>query len=222
MKLRNRKTESYPLIIHASGSKQAFSQLIFQAFINPDVIPKDIIPDGKIALCYYSTRSDKTPYNLSIEYHGEKSICISTRHEWKTNLLKSVLALEYLYGSGHEYYMFCDAYDTIAIRNPQRALDVLGDRPCILHGNRLQWPPDCQTKPHEGEYPYGGAGGILGQRDALIELFRKALQYDPSPAYSDQYGIRLAAEALGYAVDTKAEIWQDLYGHTHEDIEVAL
>jgi hypothetical protein len=126
-------------------------------------------------------------------------------------------AIPFLESRKEKYVLFCDASDTMMVRNPT---DLVGrflsfGRPVVISAERDCFPlRELASKfpPAESGYSFPNAGGFMGERDAVIA----ALEY-MNTAYEDGEDqarwIRLIAEnPSSVAIDSWCSIFQTMSG----------
>lgn len=219
--LVNLRTGTTPIFIHASGGWKPkdtgwIGQHALDMFALAQKAKPDIIPMDAIEVCTWTTWDEPTLLAQSIARHGAKCTELQCpRTGWK-HTYKTEAAIAHLKATKYEWVAFSDGSDCVAQLNPHRIFERTS-QPVLLSGNRLSWPPWCNGPSVGGVYGYASAGGYFGRREALLNLLEEAITLD-CRKNDDQEQLRKAAWANNTAVDNTAAVFQDLYGHTPEDI----
>lgn len=226
--LKNTITGTFPVFIHANGPKKGclpalnlYNTLlkrqregvpypscpsIASETVSLEIITCSTYPPGETAL------------EVSCLYWGAPLtvLRLPSNRKWKMTYKRDAY-LHYLKaGAASRYYVCCDGDDVILARHPlallrKAPLDLLRKRGAILAAEVTDWPSDTRVPRYPGRFPYGNGGGIFGTRESLIRLYSDAQQHTSRHMkHSDQYGVRRAAHALGYHLDTQAEYFQCL------------
>ena len=216
-KLVNHLTGTEPIHVHANGGLGGIgeshwrAQRIYGRVRQP--CRREHIPRHETVSVEYVTyynRTDVADFVASCRDYGETAIVLGQQHrQWK-NRYKSALGFDHLRRSRADIIVFSDAIDAVFVQHPNELINrFLAKRiPALMSAEKNNYPDVCTLPPAAGVYPYGNSGGIIGQRDALLELFRIAK--DIHFKNCDQYGMRLAADRLNIPLDTQAELFQTL------------
>jgi len=205
MRVYNTITKTYPIHIHQNGNpkrleKNGIARKVFAA-----LKPKKCFETPGIIVVTWSTRRD-TVLEKNLELFGMRPIILTKKH-W-TNRAKSQLAFSFLKTALPGTYCFSDAWDAMFMEHPNRLLSA-GN---LISGEKgLGYPLDCPVPLGTGYAPGGNSGGVVGDRNTLLELYAEALKHtSKEKPKSDQYGVRIAAHKLGIPVDENCQFFQTL------------
>lgn len=193
MLVKSRKTETYPLIIHAAGTaykKSLLWEVILHAWKKTKVkkVKKDCWK--QLTVITFNSKAEKSILEKSLDRLGAKYRVLGRNIKKWDHFKKISLVSQELPAIDTPYLMVLDGYDLLMLRDPLEAVDKFKKMKCeiLFNGDKFFnfrfrhtdfWHKDWKNfyeKIGSGEWKYLNAGGCIAKTEFYRKFIEKVLK----------------------------------------------
>lgn len=230
--LKVRLTGTFPSHIHCNGMPlptQGIAREIFGRLVDSIPARQCNFQLAPLSIVTFSTMPrGSTPLERSAATLGVPLYVLRADGPWE-NFRKLQLAIDFLEATRDPVVLFSDARDALLVRPRAEILAQFEalEVPALLSAERNSYPrgedvkrAELATRRHSTPWVHGNSGGVIGYRDPLLQLYRKALEFPRHAKVrtSDQWCLRQAALALSVPRDETAALFLTLYNISPHDV----